>query len=1126
MNQKRWKKKIWKRHCAVMLVLVMVMTLFTGVSARAEEPANGLVIGWANWDDDGIRPFNEAVGFDAEFGVSIKNDNVVALAMKVGGERTPLSSDANLAIYGADNQPIMDGSASITPYEDESGLVEGFFIVRFEALGDYTIRYEGYSVAVNAGFPRVGIYSAETVSPENLIGTGIDYLDEAYSASRDYYILAYDEKDDVNNITLKRTITSCKIYDGEGNDITSDFADVTTVGTEGKGYKVTIQEEVRDYFVFKVDFQEEEPSDPPSVSDAEEYIEFRGSNDGDGPEGEVVEDGLVIGSPYGEDGITFEGGDFHNSFDISIKDDNLIILGMKEGEDIAPISHDDLNKLSITDEDDNEVSGVSIGIGYYWNDETGEDETDEGFFSINIDSIGTYKLTYNDTTSVLIHAGMPSVAAYSSETVSEDTLIGRSVIYNSTERTYYINIYDESGDGWGTTHTITGYRLKQDELPEDYINDMVTVEPTDHGYKVTIAESRYIWFSIIIELTNTHYWDEDGERQEDSWDSDEDINFAPDQTEDTGGGLWLDGAPQAGFSGRYISEDNYKYGVYNDAIDGNQYWVHAATVQEVIDKLSEVAIGDTVPGYVIDFESGVIKLDKNTNVTNTGYITVVPSQYGDRELAPQYVASSGNLHGISFGNSTYAYYVKEDADGVYTELTGMSGAAGDYIELGVDDPIRFLEFEGRNLTPEQTAVFEDLVDTGDGLIEYKGVFYRAERHENHYTNRDGIEVDDSYFTFASTEPLLEFANDAAYNNFMVIYNDFLDKYAEYLDETGDAANEYRRGDIMPGIHVNLYCDMQFSGDMGNLIIGYPDKSLTGGKQYEATIDGADVEITGPDSYPDDTLITSYGGPFGRSQYNLRTYAINSKLDVSGTATGVTAVVPEPNALSEMSYAQKDAIENGAKLTVDVTANEIDTDGTLDEDTKAAVDSLLDATGKSADNMEFLDFTVDASVEGVAGKTSITETVVPIKITIKPKTAIDKKSKYRIARYHKGKVDYLDLVESLYGEVAGLNIGYVINADGTITFLGDRFSVYALVDVDAQNSANETPAANVTPAPSTPAAVTPASTTATPASTTTVSNDNVKTGDAGNPFRVFMIMMASAGCMLAVNALRLRKRRRI
>lgn len=1104
-----------KRSFALTLIFVMIMSLFMGVSARADEPETGLVLSWNVWGDDGLRSsadvFGDVDDFENGSGASIKSDNVFAFGIKSGTEISKVSA-SELQILDATGDVVNEDIAKILPCEDEADFVNLYF----ETSGRYIIRYnagtENYDITIDASLPRVAIYQGETADEDNFLGKEISYLDKDIT---DYYILVHNETDDEGNPTVSRSVTGYKIYEDD-NDITSEqsYVEVTELG-EGKGYKVSINDGVSEWFRIEVSFNEADNTEPQT-----EEVSFSGSEGG--PE-EVVEDGLVIGSPYGENGIGFEGGDFHNSFDISIKDDNLVLLGIKEGEDIARISHDDLDKFSFTDEEGNSVSGASISEGYYWDEEGQEDVTEDGFYNICIENLGSYILTYkvDDTTSyeVSLDADMPNIAAYNSETVSEDTLIGRKVVYNSAERTYYINKCDKSGDGWGPTYTINGYRIENDSLPEDYLKDMIAVEPTDEGYKVTIADDRQIWFSIVVEFTETNYWEEDGERLEDSWESEEWIDFSPDEDEDLEGGLWLDGAPQAGFSGCYISEDSYKYGVYNAAVDGNQYWVHAATIQEVIDKLSEVAIGDTVPGYVIDFESGTIKLDKDTKVTNTGYISIAPSQYGDKELAPQYIASSGNLHGISFRNSTYAYYIKEDEEGIYNELTGMSGAAGDYIELGVDDPIRFLEFERGYLTPEQTAVFEDLVAAGDGLIEYKGVFYRAERHDNHYTNRDGIEIDDSYFTFASAEPLLQFDSDAAHDSFMEIYNDFLDKYAEYLDETGFAANEYRRGDIMPGIHVNLYCDMQFSGDMGNLIIGYPDKSLTGGKQYEATIDGSDVEITGPDSYPDDTLITSDGGPFGRSQYNLRTYAINSELDVKGTASGVSAVVPEPNALSEMSYAQKDAIEAGAKLTVDVTANEIDTDGTLDGETKEAVDSLLSATGKSADNLEFIDFTVDVSVEGVAGKTSITETVVPIKITIKPKKAIDKKSKYRIARYHKGKVDYLDLVDSLYGDLAGLNIGYVINADGTITFWGDRFSVYALTDITADNSLDETPATpNVTPVPSTPSAVTPA-----PA--TTPSNNNIQTGDTKNPLMAIIIMMASMNFMLTLNLIRLKRKRR-
>ena len=166
-----------------------------------------------------------------------------------------------------------------------------------------------------------------------------------------------------------------------------------------------------------------------------------------------------------------------------------------------------------------------------------------------------------------------------------------------------------------------------------------------------------------------------------------------------------------------------------------------------------------------------------------------------------------------------------------------------------------------------------------------------------------------------------------------------------------------------------------------------------------------------------------------------------------------------------------------------------------------------ATGRDASTIEFLDFTVDASVEGVAGKTNITETKVPMFITVTPKVKFDKNTRYRIARYHNGKVDYIDLVDSLYRDVAGLNIGFVVNRDGTITFLADRFSVYALVDTEAAEAT--TP---VTPAP-----------TPTKVTTNTNNNTSAQTGD-NTPFAaMFVFMLASGVSIFAMNAKKSRKR---
>ena len=607
----------------------------------------------------------------------------------------------------------------------------------------------------------------------------------------------------------------------------------------------------------------------------EEITEEASSDDGDiissslnlvgeGEEDEEVPDGLVIGSPWGDDGAGFDGRDVYKSIDgLSIKNDEWIILGIKSGDNISPILLNDIEKLSITDSDGNDVSGVRISeaVDGYWDDEADEYveyTIGNGIFVIYVESSGSYAITYDsgendeDTYTVYFDAAIPNVAAYSSKTVGEDTLLGREVEYTPDTRAFYINKYDEvSEDGsWGTTCTITGYRFDDDELAE-YLAAYVTVEETDNGYKVTISDNIKIGFLIIVEYTNTGYWYVDDVRNEDEgWDDEAKIYFyySGDDEEYEG---HLDGSPQLGFSGCYMSEDLFKYGVWNDAIDDNSYYVHAATIQEVIDKLSEAAIGEAVPGYVMN-DDGELVLAADVNVINTGYISVQPSQGGDLELEPQYVASSGNLNGIVFSDSVNGYYIVADAN--YAAVTGHSGTKGDYVELEAKDPSLFLRWERESLTNEQIAIFEDIKASGDGFVDWKGKLYRVKRNENSYTNRDGIRVDDHYFTFASTESFMDIPEEA--------FEDYQGQYWDYLANDIDwGVDEFRRAGFMPGLHVNLYCDMQFNGDMGELVIGYPDKVLTGGKYYNAVISDSGLEITGPDSYPTTTEVSS-GSSFG------------------------------------------------------------------------------------------------------------------------------------------------------------------------------------------------------------------------------------------------------------------------
>ena len=538
-------KKLSRQSIALTLVIMMIFTLFVSVRPKAEEASDSVVETASETDA------SETAHTDAATEAETTDDIVTDTTEDDSCDDGDVISSGNLDLVGApsDGELVIgmvgwdvDRNAPAIPTNTED------FIDEVPAPIEYNEDAESYWVVI-------GIYNAT----ENKV--------IPISTSEIGSFRVTDEND--NDVVGFISADSCQDENGVEQEVFSLKCD--QIGN------------------FTIHYNALE-------------LSIRVSED-NGNDDEKVRDGLVIGEVLWDDEIEklrFAENNLRDSDGVSIKSDEFRSIGIKKGDDITPILLNDINKLSITDEEGNPVSGARIEVAKdgYWDeksDELVEFAIGNGVFSLYFESTGRYVITYDaggvtgddeDTYKVYIDAGIPGVAAYSSETVSEDALIGREVEYTSDTRTFYINKYDEvSEDGsWGTTRTITGYRFDNEEL-EEYLAAYVSVEDTDNGYKVNLADNVIMEFSIIVKLNNKGYWYVDDVRYEDEDDGCDDeaeIHFYY-SGDDIESGMYLDGAPQLGFSGNYMSEDLFKYGVWNDAIDGNIYYVHADTIQGVIE---------------------------------------------------------------------------------------------------------------------------------------------------------------------------------------------------------------------------------------------------------------------------------------------------------------------------------------------------------------------------------------------------------------------------------------------------------------------------------------------------------------------------------------------------------------
>ncbi|MBQ8983422.1 MAG: hypothetical protein IJ079_07510 [Lachnospiraceae bacterium] len=767
--------------------------------------------------------------------------------------------------------------------------------------------------------------------------------------------------------------------------------------------------------------------------------------------------GLVIGgTEWNDEGVpVFANSEFAKHADLVAKNDSwLYSIGIASEDGIVPITIDNIGNFTITDSDGNPVLGAEVRPGEYWNSETNSDEAIDGIFLLYIETTGNYVLTYSDddiTDSLTISVALPIIGLYNSQEVSSDTLLGYHVSYSEKASIFYFNKNEIIEDGNSDTFEINSIRTgEEDEFWMDYL----TFEDTENGVRMTITSGIQPYFSICLKGVRTVAWqDEDGNTNEDSWEDELWFDFAPDRDAfDEGHILCFDGGAVAGFCGNYISKDQFEHPerMGDFVAPGDNYLVHAPTIQDVINKLSEAAIGDSVTGYIDDPSGNQIPAD-NLNIVNTGYILIYASYTGDEYIEPQYVASSGNLKGIFYisgGMSPYNIKV----DDTYVALTGKGTGEGEYIEMPAIDPYVILESMKDLLSDTEKRAIQAIADNEGAVVPYGDGIYPAVRNEVTYSNRDLGNETGVYYSLGSTESLVNGLTE----------DEIWDAIDSWVEETGHWEIRMQREQLIHGLHVNAYCDMTFQGNMGNLVIGYPSKELTDGAYHEITVldsnlgeSGEGYVVEGPDSFPKAVTVNNAWDKDLYS-YSLRTYAIESDLNVDGNADNVKVVTPEPNALSELSYAQKDAIETGARMQVTVTANNIDADTAEDTEVQTAINAIQSEITEGS-QLQYIDFTVDAFVEGVEGTTNITETEVPMNITFTPKDAYDRTAVYRIIRYHDEQIDYIDQVDSLYGEIAGLNMGFVINEDGSITFLTDRFLTYALEKIGGNAAAERTDA---------------------------------------------------------------------
>lgn len=1089
---------------------------------------DGLAIAW---DDDGAfrtNYYDYQRCFD-ELSLQTPRRISIGIASEKDGKGNvvPVDDKEKLKFDGPSESVVI-----YTVHKDDDPkqeIIAGLYDIYFPKNGVYTMTYADNVYSSKAefviGYPGIGLYNKNEISEENfLCAEGGEYI---YTPGETVYLLT---QNDVNANTVLSAYGPEHLL-GTDKGLVWDSADENS---NPISFKIP-EDEVGSYDIglnlYRVDKENKD-----------NVWENRSSN----IRLKAAPQGLVIADPNWDGGYHFEKeiDNYEKEKGTAYRSKISFALGISgESENVSPVNS--IENLSITKVGDSDTLDLKE---YIEKKEEDEESAYEGLFDMYFPDAGEYILTYTDeneefSSSVKIIAELPSLGIYGSKNVSDEKYVGDSVAFDKDNKTWYI-LADESGDEGGHR-----YVNIQDASIEDGHDVFIDYKISKDKKSIEVKLDKRKKCSFAIKVIFEEGWmDADGRIQDintrDSW-----FRFEP-APELLGERTWyLDGEPQTGYSGRWILKgdfDGTDMGVTNDEMAS--YWVHADTMQGVIDKLSETEIGEDFDGYYLDTETGEFKKIEDTeSIFNTGYIEVCPSSAGDIELQPQYVASSGNFKGIRFhGYSSHACFVPADKEGNYKAVTGKSGKKLDYLERValdaerildiLDDPVVYydddedkdvnlsgkLEESDRadlinafNVLKTKKNALSDSVITKLKEVKYVYLYddkiYPLTKNELKSMNRDlGENLSSFYFTISDRNPICQIdgIEDFLFGDMKEVVG-WTDNDQDF--QVGELytspCGEIRVTESVAGLHVNVYCDMVFDGDMKNLVVGYPKDNhyetivqdshdliwyeldektgkplIDPQDNYEEHFGGNGIfdlyridssiqsmKIMSPrgnvNGYLEDDLFnvnkTIYrslyddGNLVGRAEYhgrsyeyNVKTYTIDTVSDVSdsGKSMGLSVVAPEPNSIKGLSFAQKDAIETGKKLTVSVDANDLDTESVLTADEATAISEIDKVAAPGNDTrVDYIDFDVKAKVEGVNEETTVTDLHVPLWITMKIPGGYKKGLPYSIARYHDGKVDTLTLKDNLLGEVAGLNIGFTIDeAKETITFLADRFSVYALV----------------------------------------------------------------------------------
>lgn len=978
-----------------LIALCMLVCVYINIPAQATDgEATTGFIATSDFDWTGNGP---VVSGTAVYGKELWADiscHTISFAYleTADGEMEYVSLD-NVRIM-LDGQEITSSDVEIKAYKGN----EGQYDLYYNKTGDYTFTYKGDSITVHVDYPQVGFYNSTTKLEAN-------YIRKFEFASMDentFYVILSAPEDYTTTLVTENPFV---VTDGDtGEQVAPEnLEDYISYELVSEGcYKATVN--TQSGFGLRVNAVCQNSNSSGSWETSMEMgVEYRETVDG-----LVVKDWIEWSDEIGSLFVPEEA-QFSKEAWPELGNVTLYLAYIEDEADETPetISPED---IVITYDGQDATDFVTASV----NEQNGE------LIDFKFTKTGDYVVSYtvnSITSSITLHVEYPMIGFYKTADMSEDGYIAELFEYTTGNNDELYMIINRKGAEITDPSVVVNYYY-EDAISSQLVSD----EDGLIIYKIIITDERSSEFAINGKCMC-------------AWEGEEPYEVGYEimlRAKDMTGRLaFTDGESHVGYTGCYITKEEYEAGAIYWNNSTPIFWVHADTVQGVIDKLSAVANGEEVLYQKVDFAGPNMNVSSaDVEITNTGYIYIAISQHGDINLQDQYVSSSGNMKGILFtSGKDWAYSVHDEENGFYIE---------DCV-FNLDNVRALISANGDNVAD----VVPVALANETYVSRYKDKLYYAEKVEN---------GDQHYFTIDIDNPVEYAADETGKEALMLRYLDL-----HNIDGIAEMTPFFK----YPEMHVNIYCDMKFTGRYEKLSIGFKE-----GKDFGATIFD---QITGETTaiYTVDDLggattkqvETTFGYDGDNGQHVVENtsvwlYTIDSETVTSGTYEGEVdiAETPEPNAMPELTQEQKDAIEQSKKLTVDVEANEQKA-GQIDKAVEAEVKKVVNDNSYSG--VVYIDLDVNASVDGVLKdgkklKTPITELKAPMEITIDiPEKAKKQGRKYKIVRHH------VDKHGNKYTEV----IEGKLSEDGKrITFATDCFSTYAIVydsvDVETAESTTE------------------------------------------------------------------------